>query len=330
MGRESEGVPAGAGRVRILITGAAGFAGSYLAASFRQRGSKIYGITRKKKERGEDGLSWLTCDLRRPAEVHKAVRQVRPDRVFHLAAQSFVPASWEDPEETFSHNVFSTMSVLQAVTDLCPAARVHVACSAEEYGFRGRGDRSALKEDSALRPMNPYAVSKVSQDFAAYQYFLSRKLRVVRTRAFNHTGPGQDERFVLSRFAGQIARIEAGKQRPVLPVGNLEAIRDFTDVRDVVRAYRMVLEKGKPGEVYDVCSGKGRRIGDVLDKLLAQSRVKIRVRFDRSLMRSGDAPRLVGDASKLRRQTGWRPEIPFEKTLDDLLEDWRERVRRSV
>jgi GDP-4-dehydro-6-deoxy-D-mannose reductase len=174
--------------------------------------------------------------------------------------------------------------------------------------------------------MSPYAVSKAAQDLLAFGYHHSFGLKIVRTRAFSHTGPGQRGEFALSGFARQIALIEAGRQRPEIRVGNLAAVRDFSDVRDIAEAYRLALEKGRPGEVYNICSGTGRRIGDALGILLSASRAKIKIKKDPARMRSADVPRLVGNASKFRKQTGWRPRIAFEETLKDLLNDWRRKV----
>jgi len=202
---------------------------------------------------------------------------------------------------------------------------VLVVGSAEEYGAVDP-DAAPLTEDAPLRPLSPYAVSKVAQGYLALQYALSRDLPVIRTRTFPHTGPGRGEAFAESSFARQIAEVEAGRRRPVLAVGNLDAVRDFTDVRDVVRAYRALLDRGTAGEVYNVCSGRGRSIGDILRSLLEIAGTQVELQVDRERLRPSDLPSLVGDPRKAREATGWEPRIPLETTLRDLLEHWRERV----
>jgi GDP-4-dehydro-6-deoxy-D-mannose reductase len=204
---------------------------------------------------------------------------------------------------------------------------IQIACSSEEYGMV-YPDEVPIAESNPLRPLSPYAVSKVAQDMMAYQYFQSYGLKTVRTRGFNHTGPRRGDVFVTSNFAKQLASIEAGEQEPVIRVGNLEAVRDFTDVRDMVRAYWLAVTKGKPGEVYNVATGSGITIQELLDRLLALSTAKVRVEQDPERMRPSDVVRLVGDSSKFRADTGWAPEIPFDKTLADLLAYWRERSKR--
>lgn len=186
-------------------------------------------------------------------------------------------------------------------------------------------DELPITEEQPLRPLSPYGVSKVGQDLLAYQYFMSYQMDVVRTRGFNHTGPRRAPVFVVSDFAKQIADIEKGRKEPVIHVGNLDAERDFTDVRDVVRAYYLALEKGKGGEAYNICSEKSWRIGDMLDRLLSFTDAKIKVRQDPARLRPSDVPRLRGDCSKFRRDTGWVPRIPFEQTLKDMLDYWRHR-----
>jgi GDP-4-dehydro-6-deoxy-D-mannose reductase len=219
------------------------------------------------------------------------------------------------------------LNLLEAVRHTGIKPRILVTCSAEGYGASANKVRF-LDESAPFAPLNPYSVSKVAQDLLAHQYFLALGQKVVRTRAFSHTGPGQNDSFVAGSFAKQVALIEAGRQKPVIRVGNLKAIRDFTDVRDVVRAYALALEKGKAGEAYNVCSGKGRRISELLDIYLSESSVKIKVKHDPGRQRAGDIPRLVGNPKKFINATGWKPEIPFEQTLRDVLDYWRERVKR--
>jgi GDP-4-dehydro-6-deoxy-D-mannose reductase len=317
--------------VRVLITGVCGFAGAHLAENLvRRGGAEITGTVRDSSR--IDGLgSWRgrirlrPCDLRDAEALRAVVEEARPDRVFHLAGQTFVPASWKDPLATFDANVLGELNLLEAVRRVGLAPLIHIACSSDEYGAVLPGELP-IDEKTLLRPMSPYAVSKAAQDLLAFGYHHSFGLKIVRTRAFSHTGPGQREEFALSGFARQIALVEAGRQRPEIRVGNLAAVRDFSDVRDIAEAYRLALEKGRPGEVYNICSGTGRRIGDALGILLSASRAKIKIKKDSARMRSADVPRLVGNASKFRKQTGWRPRIAFEETLKDLLNDWRRKV----
>ncbi len=300
--------------MRVLITGAGGFAGGHLARFLAdQKNIKVYAVDHR------------TCDLTDSAATGRLLKRIRPDRIFHLAAASFVPASWQHPREILTNNVSAQINIFESVKKLNLKCRIHVAGSSEEYG-KVLPHETPVKETAPLRPLSPYAVSKVAQDLLAYQYHQSFGLDIVRTRAFNHTGPGQREEFVTSNFAKQIALIEAGRQRPVIRVGNLLAIRDFTDVRDIVRAYWLALEKGEAGEVYNVCSGVGRKIREIVRVYLENSSVRIKIKTDRSRMRPSDVPMLVGDASKFKKKTGWRSWISFETTLLDLLNDWRRKI----
>ena len=258
--------------------------------------------------------------------MHKLLGEVKPERIFHLAAQSYVPSSWNSPAETITTNVIGQLNVFEAMRELGLDAAIQIAGSSEEYGLV-HPEETPITEDSPLRPLSPYAVSKVAQDMLAYQYFRSYGLQAIRTRAFNHTGPRRGEVFVTSNFAKQIVDIEAGLREPVMYVGDLTPERDFTDVRDIVRAYWLCLEHCTPGEVYNVASGKAYRIQEVLDILLSHSDVDIEVRQDPTRLRPSDVPLLLGDNSRFVDATGWQPEIPFEQTAKDLLDYWRERVR---
>lgn len=315
--------------MRVLITGVNGFAGSHLAKYILGlRGARVFGTKRKhSKFQGlSAGVKLVDCDLNDRKSIYRALKLSKPDRIFHLAALSYVPASWKDPAITLSTNMEGQIAIFESLRELGQKPRVLVAGSSEEYG-KVKSSEIPVKETNELRPLSPYGVSKVGQDLLGYQYFQSYKIPVVRTRAFSHTGPGQKEVFAASHFAREIALMEAGKKKPVLLVGNLEARKDYSDVRDIARAYWLALEKGEPGEVYNICSGRGRKMKEILGILLGYSRVKIRVQNDPARMRPSDVPLLVGDASKFRRRTGWAPRIPIEKTLLDLLNDWRARVR---
>jgi GDP-4-dehydro-6-deoxy-D-mannose reductase len=252
----------------------------------------------------------------------------RPDLIFHLAAQSAPSLSLLQPGETLTNNILGQLNILQAAVELGMSPRILVIGSADEYG-RVLSEELPVTEANAMRPVNPYSVSKIAQDYLGYQYFLSHHLPTVRLRPFNHIGPRQGPGFVVSDFAKQIAEAEAGKRPPEVHVGSLESQRDFTDVRDTVRAYYLALTQGEPGEVYNVGSGKAYSVGAILDRLLAMSSVKISVVADASRLRPSDIPILVCDCSKFRARTGWQPVIPLEKTLADVLDYWRAQVRLS-
>jgi GDP-4-dehydro-6-deoxy-D-mannose reductase len=321
---------------RALITGITGFAGSHLAEYLlaQQPDVEVWGLYRWRSRMDNLEASvrarvhLVECDLRDTTSVHLALEQSRPDYVFHLAAQSFVPSSWRAPNETMVTNVVGQTNLFEAVRALGLDPAIQIACSSEEYGLV-HPDEVPIREDNPLRPLSPYAVSKVAQDMMAYQYFQSYGLKTVRTRGFNHTGPRRGDVFVTSNFAKQLASIEAGLQEPVIRVGNLEAVRDFTDVRDMVRAYWLAVTKARPGEVYNVATGSGITIQAMLDKLLASSQAQVRVEPDPERMRPSDVVRLIGDSSKFRADTGWEPEVPFDTTLADLLDYWRQRVTRA-
>lgn len=317
--------------MRILITGITGFVGSHLAEYALSRGDvEVFGTVRwrSRMENIEHLLGrvhLIDCDLRDPVAVRKTLDEVRPGYIFHLAAQSYVPTSWKAPAETLITNIISELNLLEAMRDLDLDARVQVAGSSEEYGLVFERE-TPITEENPLRPLSPYAVSKVAQDMLAYQYHRSYGIYTVRTRAFNHEGPRRGYVFVTSNFAKQIAEIEKGKKEPVIEVGNLNARRDFTDVRDMVRAYWLALEKGKPGEVYNIGSGRAVTIREMLDILLSFTDREIEIRPMPERMRPSDVELLVCDCRKFRDLTGWKPEIPLEKTLEDTLNYWRERV----
>ncbi len=314
--------------MRVLITGITGFAGSHLADfCLEQEGVDLYGIIRWRSrteniEHIWNRLKLLECDLRDASSTRDVVEEVMPDYIFHLAAQSFVPTSWKAPSESLITNIIGQLNIFEAVKKIGLDCRIQIACSSEEYGMV-HPDEIPIKETNPLRPLSPYGVSKVGQDMLGYQYFKSYGMKIVRTRGFNHTGPRRGPVFVCSDFAKQIAEIEKGSRKPVMNVGNLEAKRDFTDVRDMVRAYWLSLEKGIPGTVYNICSGTSHSIKDILDMLIDLSGVKVEIRKDKERLRPSDVPLLEGDNGKFREDTSWEPEIPIEKTLSDLLDFWR-------
>ncbi len=318
--------------MRVLITGITGFAGSHLAEYILRHHPQVevYGMVRWRSRMEnirhiEDKIELVEADLKDIVSLQSCLAHVKPDRIFHLAAQSFVPTSWKCPAETFAINAIGQINLLEAVRSLNLSPRIQVAGSSEEYGHVN-ADEVPMKETNPLRPLSPYAVSKVAQDLLGYQYFRSYGMHIVRTRGFNHTGPRRGEVFVTSSFAKQVAEIEAGKREPVIYVGNLEAKRDFTDVRDMVEAYWLSLEKGEDGEVYNIGSGVARSVKEVLETLLSLSRVDVRVEVDAKRLRPSDVPILLSDSTKFVKLTGWKPKIPFTQTLRDLLDYWRERV----
>jgi len=317
--------------MKALITGITGFVGSHLAEYLLEmKGVEVSGIERwRSKTENIDHLkkkiNFIECDMRDASSMEKAIKSIKPDKIFHLAAQSFVPTSWHAPAETLSTNIIGQLNLFGAVRETGMNPWIQIAGSSEEYGMVYENELP-IKETNPFRPLSPYAVSKIGQDFLAYQYWASYKLKVVRTRGFNHTGPRRGDVFVESTFAKQIAEIEKGKKEPVVYVGNLEARRDYTDVRDMVRAYWLATEKCEPGEVYNICTGNVWKVQNILDYLISLSKLKVTVKQDPARMRPSDVPVLVGDNSKFVKATGWKPEIPFEQTLTDLLNYWRERV----
>jgi GDP-4-dehydro-6-deoxy-D-mannose reductase len=346
--------------VRVLITGITGFAGSHLAEyilaehpdvaifgtyRWRSRMENLDTLMAKgvldviegryssgagQADQAHKGrVTLLHCELTDAGAVEKLIAATRPDRIFHLAAQSFVQSSFDEPSATMRINIESQLNILESIRRHDTKIRMHVAGSSEEYGLV-YPDEVPMKETNPLRPLSPYAVSKVAQDKLAYQYFKSYGLHLVVTRGFNHTGPRRGTHFVTSTIARQIALIEAGQHEPVIYHGDLTSKRDWTDVRDMVRAYWLALERGEAGEVYNVGRGRTWAIGEMLSMLLAISTVKIRSQEDPARLRPSDVPILWADASKFQKATGWEPKIPFEQTLRDLLDYWRDRVRRDT
>lgn len=319
--------------MRVLITGITGFAGSHLAEFLIDEGHQVFGTKRVRSslenlEKVLNRVHLIDCELTDASATRAVLSEVKPELIFHLAAQSFVPASWKYPAYTLFNNLGSELSILEGVRELGIDARIHIAGSSEEYGYVDEKDLP-ITEDTPLRPLSPYGVSKVAQDLLGYQYFKSYGMYIVRTRAFNHTGPRRGVVFATSNFAKQIAEIELGLREPVIEVGNLSASRDFTDVRDVVRAYFLALVEGRPGEVYNVCSGKSYTMKEVLELMLSISGCKAEVKVDQARLRPSDVPHLKGDYGKIKAEIGWAPRIPFETTLLDLLNYWRGKLSTS-
>ena len=316
---------------KVLITGVTGLAGGHLAELLIQKGHDVSGLDvhgSSLLQLGEIGrkVCFYECDVRDATSVRSLIERIQPDMIFHLAAITFALTSWQYAQETYAVNILGTMNVLEAARHNEAMPLVLITGSSAEYGMVYEHE-NPVSERAPLRPLSPYGVSKIAQTMLGYQYYMNYGLPVVRTRAFNNVGPRANADSVCSVFAKQIAEIEKKRVRPVIYVGNLDARRDFTDVRDVVRAYWLALEIGQAGEVYNVCSGTSYAIRQVLDLLLEMSSRKgIEVMPDPDRLRPSDVPIQVGDFSKIKQQTGWEPSIPFDKTLRDLLDYWRTQV----
>jgi GDP-4-dehydro-6-deoxy-D-mannose reductase len=316
--------------MRVFITGATGFVGTHLrsyllqATDWTLTGTAFPKAPDDAQPSEREHLIYL--DLRDRATTEDALQDHQPDYVIHLAAQSHVPTAYRNPWETLKNNILGQLNLLESCVALQIAPRILVIGSSEEYG-RADEDELPFRETHPLRPENPYSVSKVTQDVMGYQYYVSYDLPVLRVRPFNHIGPGQSDRFVLPAFASQIAEIEVGKRDPVMRVGNLNPMRDFTDVRDVVRAYHQILVHGTEGEVYNVASGQPCSIQYLLDTLLDLSEHSIRVETDPDRYRPADVPVVYGSSEKLTTDTGWTPKFSLDDTIRDVLHEWRERVR---
>lgn len=344
--------------MRFLITGITGFVGSHLAeyllsldgeSTGKSGRAEIFGTVRHRSpldniEGVLDRVSIIKgVDLRDAHAAMQAVKQAEPDYIFHLASQSSVPASWVSPSDTLVTNAIGTVNLLEAVrgSELHPA--IQIAGSSDEYGCppfvedtshitfgANQTPKMVFKlpvtEEFPLLPLSQYGVSKVAEDLTGFQYHKSYGMKIVRTRAFNHSGPRRGPEFVESDFAKQIVEMEKGKRDPVLKAGNLETKRDYTDVRDIVRGYWLAASRGKYGEVYNICSGKARSIQTVLDILRMQSTVQFEIVQDKERMRPSDIPVLEGDCTKFMKQTGWKPVINFSQTMSDLLDYWRGKI----
>lgn len=290
--------------MRVLVTGSRGFVGRWLCRHLESSNDEVIELP-------------ADLDIRDAADLSRALAEASPDAVCHLAAQANVSASWRDPAETFSVNALGTLNLCVAAVGLEPKPRVLVVSTSEVYGRVGP-EHMPVTEDQPFAPLNPYAASKVAAEMAGLQAWLGQGLEVVRARAFNHTGPGQVEGFVVPDLAHQVARAARGELDRIL-TGNISVRRDFLDVRDVVRAYRMLLVHGEPGQAYNVCRGEAVAISALLDQLMELANVHVVVRADPSRYRPADVAEHVGDPSRLVALTGWRPEVPLERTLADVL-----------
>jgi len=309
--------------VKFFITGIEGFVGHYLAQNLLDNGHQVGGsfIDVQAASDLTEKYKLYQVDLRRPEQIDKAIKDFCPQAIFHLAAQSSPALSFKNPQLTFEVNLIGTVNLLEAVRGLTEKCRLVLISSCEVYGPTA-GDKP-LSETEPYNPISPYASSKVFQEITCLQYFRTYGLETVVVRPFPHTGPGQPASFALPSFARQIAGIEKGRREPVITVGNLSARRDISDVRDVVQAYRLLAEKGRPGEIYNVSSGQAVSMEEALKLILKMSKVSIQTETDPSLLRPADVPLLWGDPSKLKTETGWEPSYQFKDTLENLLDYWR-------
>jgi len=328
---------------KVLITGITGFVGSHMADYLLEidKGIKIYGLKRWNLSRmrnirhllDNDRVTLLDCDITDPIGVRSVIEQAEPDKIFHFAAESFVSLSWLHPSHYMDVNFKGTVNFLDAIRQAGINPRILIAGSGEEYGEIYENELP-IDEKTVLRPMNPYAVSKIAQDLIGFVYFKSYGLNVIRTRAFNHEGPRRDNVFGIPWYAYQIARIEVGKQEPIVKVGHIDDKRNFSHVRDMVEAYWLAMEYCKPGELYLIGSEEPEKIHtfrEAVELLIQMSTVdNIKIEVDPKFVRLTSVPRLIGDTSKFRELTGWKPKIGFGKILEDTLEYWRDFVRNNL
>jgi GDP-4-dehydro-6-deoxy-D-mannose reductase len=318
--------------MRVLITGITGPVGSFLAdylltlPDVEVHAFKRWRSDPRPIEHLRGRVEFHEGDVEDPFSIGRAIERAAPDRIYHLAAQSYPSESWDAPVATMRVNVEGTINVLEAVRRFRPETRVHIAGSSAEYGWV-TPEEVPIAETHALRPASPYGVSKAAAELTGLQYHDSFGLHVVVTRSFNHVGPRQGDRCSIQTFCQQMAAIEAGRQAPVIAVGNLDARRDFTHTSDVARALWLLLDRGTPGEVYNLCSGSAVRIGDIVAEVQRQGRVPVEIKVDPARLRPSDEPLLMGDNRKLRAATGWAPEIGMPQIVSELLAYWRERIK---
>jgi len=312
--------------MRVLVTGIGGFVGPFATAEMSARGHEVHGLVRSEPPTRLATLGAVLhrADLLDTPAVERLVGSVAPDAVLHLAGLSFAPAAEARPDEAYRTNVGGMLSLLEAIRSAAPRTRLLAVTSSDLYGAV-RPDELPIGEDTPMRPVSVYGATKAAADVMAAQWGRAYGLDVVRVRPFNHTGPGQDAAFVCPALARQLAAIEAGRQEPVLRVGNVDPVRDFSDVRDVAAGYVALLERGRTGEAYNLSSGEGTSISEVIALLRTHARVPVRVHSDAALKRPVDIPRLIGSHERATRDTGWRPRIPLDQTLAAVLDDWRQR-----
>ena len=311
---------------KALVIGAAGFVGGYLIDCLRNEfGMEVTGTRLTNQNFTHEGAEIFDLDIMKKEDISALLEKIRPDYIFHLAAQSSVAVSWKNPQLTVDINIKGTLNLLDAVRELDYKPTLLLVGSGEEYGASG-AEHGQINEETVPKPGNVYAATKATQNMLGSIYAKAYSLRIISVRAFNHIGAGQAETFVVSDFCKQVAEIEKGKKDPCLYVGNLSAYRDFTDVRDVVRAYAMLAESGKYGETYNVGSGHAIQIQTILDKIIARSTAKIEVKIDEKKLRPVDVPKIEADVSKIKKEVGWETRLSIDDTIGDVLDWWRERV----
>lgn len=313
--------------MKALVTGVAGFAGGHLARHLLDRGYTVAGIRQPGDRHRPEGSPQLDVEIREAdvldaTSVAKIVSDFKPDAIFHLAAFSNPESSWANARRALETNIIGSHNVLQAALETGTRPRVLLVGSAQQYGLVPEGEQP-IREDRPQRPLTPYGVSKSAQEVLGLRFFLAEELPVFLVRSFNHTGPSQESSYVCSSLARQVAEIEAGRREPTMRVGNLSARRDFSDVRDIVRGYREILERGKPAAPYNICRGEAFSIEEILETLRELCKAKVAVEVDATRYHGVDAPLLLGDNTKLRSEVGWKPEIELKQTLADLLSYWR-------
>ncbi|MFC1668145.1 GDP-mannose 4,6-dehydratase [Chlamydiota bacterium] len=311
--------------MNVFITGIDGFVGGHLGAFLVEQGCRVLGIGITDPTKIGGDYSYAQLDICDEHSLGKTIADFHPDLIFHLAAISFVPEAQENPHKAVSVNVTGGINVLECVAKFVPRSKVIVISTGEVYGIVSP-DELPLGEDHPIKPANVYATTKASLELFSSLYVFRNNTDAVLLRPFNHIGPGQSPRFVTSDFAKQIAAIEKGIQSPELLVGNLDVIRDFTDVRDIVKAYYLASKDCERGEVYNIASGKGVKISEILEILLSLTDKKITITQDTTKFREAEVPAFIGDYSQFHKVTGWRPEIGLKQTLQDILDYWRERV----
>ncbi|NPE30016.1 GDP-mannose 4,6-dehydratase [Methanococcoides sp. SA1] len=310
----------------FLVTGANGFCGRHLINLLEGKDDIVYGISRRIPDElriKHPNVKYEQCNLIDHIAVYNFLKKTKPDYIFHLAAESSVASSWESPINIINNNILSQLNIFEVVRELGLDTKIIIACSSEEYGLVDES-KLPVNENCCFNPLSTYAVSKVSQDMLAYQYYKSYNMNIVRVRSFNLTGPGRSSNYALSSFAKQIANIEKGLIKNTLSVGNLNVKRDYTDVRDAMKAYFQIALKSKPGAVYNLCSGNAHNLNDLLEILVSLSTLDVNIKVDESKFRPSDLPTMVGDNSKIKTEIGWVPEIDIYETLQDLLNYWRE------
>jgi len=309
--------------VRVLITGGTGFVGNHLIRFLKPNGSKIAVIASANASRHEPEVEYHVSDIRRADQVRSVVHSFSPTHIYHLAGISAVDVSWSNPRLTFEVNVLGAYNLFEAAMSLPSVPKILNVSTSQVYAQ----SLIILSENSPVSPENPYAASKAMAEMLKVQYRTRTGGGIITARSFNHTGPGQTPNFVMPSIAKQFAEMEAGLRPPRLSVGNLQVERDFTDVRDVVVAYSSLLDSGRIDEVYNICSGSAVRLADVIQKFEAISGIATEIENDPARVRSNEISRIFGDSTKIRTETGWSPQIPLEKTIQDLLDYWREKIK---